>query len=227
MFPIRDSIRARRAPVVTVLLIVLNIVGFVLEMERGADVEVFVTRYGVVPARLAWAAETGRWLEMGTVFSSMFLHGDVLHLLGNTWFLWIFGDNVEDRFGRVGFFAFYLACGVAAAAAQVAMDPASTVPMIGASGAIAGVLGAYMRLYPGARVLAVVPFFILYFIEVRALVFLGVWFGVQLLSSWLGAGGVAWWAHIAGFAAGLAVALFVPQRAVTPRPPHPRVRRRR
>ncbi|MFN7145274.1 MAG: rhomboid family intramembrane serine protease [Myxococcota bacterium] len=228
MFPIRDSIRARRRPVATVLLILLNIVGFVLEMGAGPEIEAFVTRFAVVPDRLVAAARAGAWLpEVATVFTSMFLHADILHLAGNVWFLWIFGDNVEDRFGRVGFVAFYVACGVAAAFSQVAMDPTSAVPMVGASGAIAGVLGAYLRLYPGARVLAVVPIFLfLHFLEVRAIVFLGVWFAIQVGSSLLGVTGVAWWAHIAGFAAGLLLALFVPRRVTTARRPSPRVRRR-
>jgi membrane associated rhomboid family serine protease len=208
MFPIRDSLRARRAPLVTLALLVLNLLGFAYEVQSGPAMEVVVTRFGVVPDRLIEALDAGRWVELGTVFSSMFLHGDLFHLLGNCWFLWIFGDNVEDRLGRAGFLAFYLVCGVAAAASQVAMDPTSGIPMIGASGAIAGVLGGYLRLYPGARVLAVLPiFFFLHFFEVRAIVFLGVWFGVQVVSSLFGASGVAWWAHIAGFVAGVVLTL--------------------
>lgn len=228
MFPIRDSIRARRFPLVSAILIALNVAAFLVELQVGEGMQDLVTRWGVVPARVLEGLARGDVLELATVLSSMFLHGDLLHLLGNLWFLWIFGDNVEDRLGHVGFLAFYLVCGVAAAASQVAMDPGSTLPMVGASGAIAGVLGAYLRLFPGARVLAVVPIFVfLHFLEVRAVVFLGVWFLIQVGSSLLGATGVAWWAHIAGFVAGLALSLLVPSRPSVARPRDPRVRRRR
>ncbi len=228
MIPIRDDIRPSRAPVVTVLLIVLNVAVFGWQMGLGAGTEAAVIRLAVVPDRLVAAITAGLWFpQVGTVFTSMFLHGDLLHLLGNVWFLWIFGDNVEDRLGRLGFAGFYLLCGGAAAMSQVAAVPDSGVPMIGASGAIAGVLGAYLRFYPRARVLTVVPIFVfLHFMDIPALAFLGIWFVIQVMSSALGYAGVAWWAHMAGFAVGLVIALLVPTRPHAPRPPDPRVRRR-
>jgi membrane associated rhomboid family serine protease len=231
MFPIRDNIHPRRTPVVTWALIALNVAVFAWQVSLGADLEPTVMRLALVPTRLlgALAGQAPVLPQVGTVFTSMFLHGDILHLLGNMWFLWIFGDNVEDRFGRLGYLAFYFACGAVAAAAQVRMAPDSDLPMIGASGAIAGVLGAYLRFYPSARVLTLVPiFFFVQFIEVPAVVFLGLWFLLQFVSNALGDSGVAWWAHIAGFAAGIAFSFLVrgaaaPQR----RAPDPRVRVRR
>jgi membrane associated rhomboid family serine protease len=229
MFPIRDSIRASRAPVVTIAIIAVSVIVFGWQVSQGPDMDLAVMRYALVPGRLvaSFAGHGAPVVQLSTIFTSMFLHGDVLHLFGNMWFLWIFGDNVEDRLGRLGFLGFYLTCGVAAAASQVLMDPTTAVPMVGASGAIAGVLGAYMRLYPSARVLAVLPIFILYFIEVRAVVFLGLWFVLQVVSSFYGEGGVAWWAHIAGFATGLALSFLAPRRAVLYRPTDPRLRRQR
>ena len=159
--------------------------------------------YGVVPARL----------DIVSVFTSMFLHGGWGHFLGNMLFLWIFGDNVEDRLGHARYVVFYLLCGVAAVAAHVYMNPSSTIPTIGASGAIAGVMGGYFVLYPHSRVLALVPLFIVFeVIEVPAILFLGLWFlmqffyGVGSMGARAGveAGGVAFWAHIAGFLAGMA-----------------------
>ena len=204
MIPLRDVIPSRTFPFFTVSFIVLNSVAFLFELslsERALDQFIFV--YGVVPARL----------NLISVFTSMFLHGGWAHFLGNMLFLWIFGDNVEDRLGHVRFVVFYLLCGAAAVVAHVFMNPASTVPTIGASGAIAGVMGAYFVLYPHSRVLALVPLFIVFeIVEVPAILFLGIWFlmqffyGVGSLGTGTGveAGGVAFWAHIAGFVAGMA-----------------------
>lgn len=229
MFPLRDSIQARRFPGVTIAVIVVNLAVFVHEVLLGAAAEPFVVQHAVVPARLLAAVAGDPRLDVTaqglTVLTSMFMHGDVLHFLGNMWFLWIFGDNVEDRFGHVGFLGFYLACGVAAAVSQVLLAPASAVPMIGASGAIAGVLGAYLRFYPSARVLSLVPIFVfVQLIEIPALVFLGLWFVVQILSSLSGMPGVAWWAHIAGFVAGLALSFLAAARADVQLRPPPRGR---
>jgi membrane associated rhomboid family serine protease len=169
--------------------------------------ERFIHVYGVVPARV----------DVLSVFTSMFLHAGWGHFLGNMLFLWIFGDNVEDRLGHMRYVAFYLLCGVAAVAAHVYMNPGSTIPTIGASGAIAGVMGGYFVLYPNSRVLALVPLFIVFeIIEVPAILFLGLWFlmqffygvGSMAVREGAEAGGVAFWAHIAGFVAG-AVAAFV------------------
>jgi membrane associated rhomboid family serine protease len=206
MIPLRDVIPSRTFPFFTVTFIVLNSVAFLFEISLPEDaLQTFLVTYGVVPARLDWL----------TVLTSMFLHGGWLHFLGNMLYLWIFGDNVEDRLGHGRYVLFYLACGAAAALAHVWMNPASTVPTIGASGAIAGVMGAYFVLYPHSRVLALVPLFIIWeMIEVPAILFLGLWFLMQFFSG-VGAvaeagvetGGVAFWAHVAGFVAGAAAVL--------------------
>lgn len=209
MFPLRDSIPSRRFPAVTLTLIVANVAVFLVQL---AVPEPAILRWALVPARVVAAVGGGGdpVAAAATLFTSMFLHGSLFHVGGNVWFLWVFGDNVEDRFGRLGFLVFYLCCGLVAGAAEVGFSPGSTVPVVGASGAIAGVLGAYIRFYPGARILAVVPIFIfLQFVEVPAAVFLGLWFVLQFVSQWLGAPGVAWWAHILGFGAGLVLS-FVP-----------------
>jgi membrane associated rhomboid family serine protease len=204
MIPLRDVIPSRTFPFFTVTFIVLNSIAFLYELSLpDRTLEQFIFVYGVVPARL----------DLLSVFTSMFLHGGWAHFLGNMLFLWIFGDNVEDRLGHARFVVFYLLCGAAAVVAHVYMNPASMVPTIGASGAIAGVMGAYFVLYPHSRVLALVPLFIVFeVIEVPAILFLGIWFlmqffyGVGSLGGGTGveAGGVAFWAHIAGFLAGMA-----------------------
>ena len=209
MFPISDVIPSRTTPVITVTLIALNALAWLYELQLDDyDLELLVRYYGVVPAAFAWS----------DLLSSMFLHAGWTHFLGNMLFLWIFGDNVEDRLGHVGYLLFYLACGALAAMAQVFVSPSSTVPMIGASGAIAGVMGAYFVLYPHSRVLAVVFFvFIFDVIEIPAIFFLGVWFLMQLFSG-VGSvvdaaeGGIAFMAHVGGFAAGAAAGLYARAR---------------
>jgi membrane associated rhomboid family serine protease len=207
MFPVSDVIPSRTTPYVTVGLIALNAFAFLYEWQMtDRELHRFVLQYGVVPAYFSFAS----------VFTSMFLHSGWLHFGGNMLYLWIFGDNVEDRFGHVGFLVFYLFCGTVAVLGQVAMNPYSLVPMIGASGAIAGVMGAYFVLYPHSRVLtAVFIFFFLDLVEIPAIFFLGVWFLMQLFNGVgsIGAqasmgGGVAFWAHIAGFVTGLAFGAF-------------------
>lgn len=235
MIPIRDSLRSRRVPVVTLALILANVGVFaaqVLATDTGLPVE-----HALVPARLyaslggpigSGVDVRGAPREVFTVLSAMFMHGGLGHLLGNMWFLWIFGDNVEDRFGRSGFLGFYLIAGVAAAASQFAAEPTSAIPMIGASGAVAGVLGAYLRLYPRARVLTVIPVFVfLHFTELPAALFLVFWFAVQIVSSLLSVAGVAWWAHIAGFVVGLLLSFAAPGGTPAPRRPAPPRRRGR
>ena len=207
MIPLRDVIPSRTFPFFTISFIVLNSVAFLFELSlSGPALDQFIRIYGVVPARL----------DAVSVFTSMFLHGDWGHFLFNMLFLWIFGDNVEDRLGHVRFVLFYLLCGAAAAGAHVFMNPASTVPTIGASGAIAGVMGAYFLLYPHSRVLALVPLVIIFeIVEVPAILFLGIWFlmqfvygvGSMAVRQGVEAGGVAFWAHIAGFVAGMASVL--------------------
>jgi len=206
MFPVSDVIPSRTTPFVTVGLIALNALVFLYELLLPrADLQLFTFIYGVVPARF----------DPVTLLTSMFIHGGWLHLLGNMLYLWIFGDNVEDRLGHAGFLIFYVACGSAAALGQIAVSPDSTVPMVGASGAIAGVMGAYFVLYPHSRVLTIV--FLLFFmdmVEIPAILFLGFWFIKEVFSGVgsLGAaslnGGVAVWAHVAGFATGAIVGLF-------------------
>ena len=215
MIPLRDVIPSRTFPFFTVTFIVLNSVAFLFEQSlSNRALEQFVYTYGVVPASL----------DVPTLFTSMFLHSGWAHFLGNMLFLWIFGDNVEDRLGHIRFVFFYVLCGVAAAAAHVYMNPASKLPTIGASGAIAGVMGGYFVLYPQSRVLALVPLFIIWeVIEVPAILFLGLWFlmqfflgvGSMAVKSGVETGGVAFWAHIAGFVVGMGgvLALRKPSRA--------------
>jgi membrane associated rhomboid family serine protease len=203
MIPLRDIIPSRTTPVVTISLIALNILVFVYELSLGRAVDAFTLYWGLVPVAFSWV----------TVFTSMFLHGGLLHVAGNMLYLWIFGDNVEDRMGHGRFLVFYLLCGVAAALAQTITAPDSVVPMVGASGAIAGVMGAYFVLYPKSRIVTLIPlFFFFQVIEVPAILFLGIWFLMQFVSG-LGSivtvaggqsgGGVAFWAHVAGFVAGI------------------------
>jgi len=217
MFPVRDTLRPRSRPTVTWTLIALSVAAFVAMSSLQAGLfERLTLTYGLVPARLSFADPAG-WLRLGT---SIFLHGGWFHLISNMWTLFIFGDNVEDRIGHGRFLAFYLASGVVAGLAHVALTPGSTLPTIGASGAIAGVLGAYFVLFPSARVLTVVPLiFLPWLIEIPAFIYLGVWILSQLSSGLLSLGaagdfgGIAWWAHIGGFVFGaLAVRLVAPRR---------------
>jgi membrane associated rhomboid family serine protease len=225
VIPLRDANPTQRRPVVTIALILACVGAFAYELwlqTSGGDValERLIRTNGLVPAELTAAlAGTGRIQladEIRSVFTSMFLHGGWIHLIGNMLYLWIFGNNVEDRFGRLGFLAFYLLGGVAAAASQVLISPDSEVPVIGASGAIAAILGAYIVLYPRARVLSLVFLGFFYqLLQVPAIVVLGLWFILQLIDgvASLGVassgGGVAIFAHIGGFAAGAAIGLVV------------------
>jgi membrane associated rhomboid family serine protease len=226
MFPLRDDIPAERTPYVNYCLIAINAGAWLYEVALGAQAQaLFITAWGLVPLRLFssewWALDpTG---QAGALVAHMFLHGSWMHAIGNIWFLWIFGDNVEGRLGHGRYLLFYLLCGLGAAAAQVLVSPASRIPMVGASGAISGVLGAYLLLFPGARVLAVIPIFIfLHLIQVPAWIFVGLWAAVQLLQGALSlggpdTGGVAWWAHIGGFAVGFAWIVRSPKLRRPPR----------
>ena len=203
MIPLRDVIPSRTTPYITVTIIVLNAAAWLFEVAMRPDLlPSFLQVYGVVPAHFF----------PPTLITSMFLHGSWMHVIGNMWYLWIFGDNVEDRVGHGRFIVFYLLCGIAAAVGQIAMDPSSTLPTIGASGAIAGVMGAYFVLYPHSRVLTLVPLIVFWeVIELPAILFLGVWFVMQLFSAGAiavtagnsGGGGVAFAAHVAGFLTGV------------------------
>jgi membrane associated rhomboid family serine protease len=203
MIPLRDVIPSRTTPFITVTIIGLNAIAWFYELLLPRDVlPLFLQVYGVVPANFS----------VSTLISSMFLHGSWMHVIGNMWYLWIFGDNVEDRMGHGRFIVFYLLCGIVAALGQVAMDPASTLPTIGASGAIAGIMGAYFVLYPQSRVLTLIPLFFYFEIfELPAIFLLGFWFLMQLFSAGAIAvtsnsdsGGVAFVAHVAGFLCGVA-----------------------
>jgi membrane associated rhomboid family serine protease len=206
MLPLRDVIPSRTTPYVTVTIIILNALAWFYEISMPRDqLSVFLQLFGVVPAAFSTP----------TLLTSMFLHGSWSHVIGNMWYLWIFGDNVEDRLGHGRFIVFYLLCGTVAAFGQILMDPQSTLPTIGASGAIAGVMGAYFVLYPHSRVLTLIPLIIFWeIIELPAIMLLGFWFLMQLFSAGAiavtastGGGGVAFMAHVAGFVMGM-VAVF-------------------
>jgi len=213
MIPLRDDNPTDSTPVVTIALIVICVLAFLWQQTLGQIAGAkAVYSLGVIPAVLFDIKELPAALALIpaelTIFSSMFLHGGWMHLIGNMLYLWIFGDNIEDTFGRKRFFIFYLLCGIAAALAQTLMNTSSEIPMIGASGAISGVLGAYLLLYPRAHVLVVIPLGIfLHTTRLPAMVVLGFWFVIQLVSSF-GAGsggGVAFMAHVGGFVAGMAL----------------------
>jgi membrane associated rhomboid family serine protease len=225
MIPIRDTIRARRWPVVNYAVIALCVWAYGLELAGQENIDTLFETYALTPATFMKSVarhgvfELAQWKPLVT---SMFLHGGLLHLAGNMLFLWIFGDNVEDRFGHVGYALFYLVGGIAAAGTHVLADPTSTVATVGASGAIAAVMGAYMLLYPGARIESLVIVFIFVrVISVPAFVWLGLWFVFQVISGSTnahaaGEGGVAWFAHIGGFAFGAAVVLLLGMRGERP-----------
>ena len=216
MIPLRDNVPSRRFPLVTYGIIAANVMVFWHEIQLGAGLDRFVSAFGLVPARLHSShAPLARFLP---VLTSMFVHGGLMHLIGNMLFLHIFGDNVEDRIGHVRFLLFYLGCGAVAALLQTAMLPHSPLPMVGASGAIAGVTGAYFVFYPRARVSMLVPIFLFWeVVQVPAVAFLLLWFAMQLAYGMMSlgggqSGGVAWWAHIGGFAAGAVAALLLQPR---------------
>ncbi|HUJ72757.1 MAG TPA: rhomboid family intramembrane serine protease [Verrucomicrobiae bacterium] len=219
MIPLRDDRPTRTISFVTVGIIILNALVFWHELSLGGPrrVESFFATFALTPAYLTHAPSADSYL---TVFTSMFLHGGWLHIIGNMWYLWIFGRNVEDAVGHFAFVVFYLLCGIAAAAAQVAISPDSTVPMIGASGAISGVLGAYLVLLPRARVLVLFPIWIFWRIfYVPAMLMLVLWFAMQLLSGLAVRGmdvngGVAFWAHVGGFIAGMLLIPLFKKRSV-------------
>jgi membrane associated rhomboid family serine protease len=221
MIPLKDSTPRSTAPVVTAALIVINTLAFLYELTLPERLEqAFFMSYAMVPARLTHLLTAHAPLDVTLLpfLTSMFLHGGWLHLIGNMWFLWVFGDNVEDRLGHFSYLVFYLVCGIGAGLAHVVMNLGSRVPSLGASGAISGVLGAYIMLYPGARVLTLMPLIIFWFtVEIPAFIVLGWWFLIQFLSgiSSVGArssGGTAWWAHIGGFLLGVGLVKIWPQR---------------
>lgn len=224
MIPLRDDVPSRRYPFINTLLIAINVAAWLYELTLGQRLSGFIQIYGVIPAEYTHPALLSALRDPQLFFvdrvipivTSMFLHGGWFHVIGNMLYLYIFGDNVEDRMGHSRYLVFYLLCGLAAGGAHVVSDPSSAVPSIGASGAVAGILGAYLMLYPGARVRVLLPVFVfLYVVEVPALFFLGFWLLQQFLYGTLTldmptaqTGGVAWWAHIGGFAAGAVLIWF-------------------
>jgi len=223
MIPLRDSNPSGTRPVVTIVIIAVNVLAFLYEVALGSHLDRFILHYGLLPGLV-----TGEYRIPGfglteiawRFLTTMFLHAGWIHVVGNMWYLWIFGDNIEDRLGHVGFLLFYLAGGVAASFFHVFTNPDSLVPTVGASGAIASVLGAYLVCFPRARVTTFVPiFFLPMFFDFPAVFVLGFWFIVQLFSgaASLGvptqvSGGVAWWAHIGGFVTGMVLIRILPAR---------------
>ena len=254
MFPLKDDVKSQATPVVNLTLIAACVLAFVVQMNSPDGL---VHEFGMIPARVSHPdadivttqmrlvqPQSGvqevpvqlplprpRFHPYTTLLSCIFLHGSFMHLAGNLWFLWVFGDNVEDRLGPGGYLLFYLGSGIAASLTHFAFQPGSPVPTIGASGAVAGVMGAYMLMYPHARVTTLVPlFFILQIMIIPAPIFLGIWFVIQLLQGSFSMGdaqaaGVAWWAHAGGFAFGFAVAWML-KKEEPPTQPYVRVIRR-
>jgi hypothetical protein len=216
MIPLRDDIPASRFPIVTIALIVLNTLVFLQELALGSRLNDFILNWAVVPIRYTDHSVGSHFSLMEQAipfFSSMFLHGGWIHLIGNMWTLWIFGDNVEDRLGHGKYLLLYLLSGLAAGALHVVTNASSGLPTIGASGAVAGVMGAYMRFFPTARVHTVIPpFFFGPIFDLPAVIFLGWWLLLQFFNGALSLsardnfGGVAWWAHVGGFFCGMIMA---------------------
>lgn len=210
MIPIRDTIESKRYPIANNIIIAANVLSYLIQLAQGDRINQFIITYGLVPARYS-VPEIASYFTFGQqafpFFSYMFVHGGFWHILGNMWSLYIFGDNVEDRLGPVRYLVFYLLCGFSSGLSHLFLNWHSQIPTIGASGAIAGVMGAYFLLYPRARILTLIPiFFIPYFMELPAFFFLAVWFIFQFISaagSPAHGGGVAWWAHIGGFVFGI------------------------
>ncbi len=222
MIPLRDENPSGTFPWMIIGIISANVLAFFYELGLGPELQPFLMVYGLVPVKVTYFGQIPG-LELRDVvvpfFTSMFLHGGWFHLIGNMWFLWIFGDNIEDRLGHGRFLLFYLLCGIGASVAHIAFNPESGIPSIGASGAIAGVLGAYMISFPMARVVTLVPlFFFLEVLYLPAFLFLFYWFFIQLFNGTLAialsaqtGGGVAWWAHIGGFITGVVLVLLFPK----------------
>lgn len=213
MIPLKDLNPTRNFPIVNVTIIVINVLVFLYEFAIGHRVEALFASFAVIPYDVSSAIQTGRF-DVAVVlplFTSMFLHGGWMHLIGNMLYLWIFGDNIEDIMGRGRYVVFYLLCGIAASVTHIFIAPTSAIPTVGASGAISGVLGAYLLLFPRAKVVTLIPIFM--FVQVArlpAIFILGFWFVMQFFNGLAslgfesaGMGGVAWWAHIGGFVAGM------------------------
>ncbi len=221
-FPLKDENPTTRPPIVTIGLMVICVLVFLLEIASGQQgMQQIIYQFGLIPSVLLGLNELPPNLDVipagATLITSMFLHGGWMHLIGNMWFLWIFGNNIEDELGHGRFLLFYLISGLGAAALQIIIGPNSDIPMVGASGAISGVLGAYMVLYPRAKILTLVFLgFFITMMRITAIWFLGIWFGMQLLYGLASAGGtgggIAWWAHIGGFLAGVGLLYILRQK---------------
>jgi len=233
MIPIKDDIPSQSYPIVNVTLIIINIIAFIYELSLGEELQNLFNEYGIIPLKYFYEGienVDGTVIYFSTyeriipIFTSMFLHGGWLHLISNMLYLWIFGDNVEDRMGHFRYLVFYILCGVAAAFAHIITNQNSEIPTIGASGAIAGVLGGYLILYPFARIIVIFPiFFFLQLLKLPALLVLGFWFITQIFQGTLSlnvessaSGGVAWWAHIGGFIFGLIAINFFQKQSRKP-----------
>lgn len=210
MIPLRDTTPARNYPIVNTAIIAVNAVVYCLQLLQGPEIDRFIYIYGLVPARYSVAPIAAYFTtsqQLISLVSFMFLHGSFWHILGNMWSLYIFGDNVEDHLGPIRYALFYLLCGITSGLSHLILNMNSNLPTIGASGAIAGVMGAYFILHPRSKILTLIPiFFIPYFINIPAYIFLGLWFLFQFINaagSQAGAGGIAWWAHIGGFIFGM------------------------
>ena len=224
MIPIRDEIKTHRTPIINYALIAINVLVFLWMFLNSHRLEGIFNQYALIPANLQDGIDLG---DINDFFTSMFMHGSWMHLIGNMLYLWIFGDNIEDRLGHIGYLIFYLAGGIAAGLLQVAVNPSSQIPMVGASGAIAAVLGAYLVMYPNSRVYTFIP--IGFFARLRlvpAIVVLGLWFLLQLFNG-IGSigvpdqGGTAYFAHIGGFIFGLLIGYLFKKRGRQPQPAPP------
>lgn len=222
MIPLRDKARARRLPLVTNLLIIANIYIFLQEILLGPELKNVIHRFAVIPSAYLYPVT---WTLSQTIanssalVSSLFLHGGWIHLLGNMWYLWIFGDNVEDKLGHFKFLIFYILCGLIGNLAHIVANMNSNLPALGASGCISGVLGAYLLLFPRAKIVALLPVFIFWTVaEIPAFFFLCIWFLIQFMNGFFILPGsresaaIAWWAHIGGFAGGFIIALRMRKR---------------
>lgn len=233
MFPLRDNIFRRHFPLVTWLIICVNVAIYTMESSLGQDAAMqLMDRFAIIPARYGHDGSfLGLQLPIADylpLLTSMFLHGSWLHVLGNMWFLYLFGASVEDRMGGLWYFSFYILCGLAAGLIYIYFDLGSTEPSLGASGAIAGVMGAYLVLFPAARIVTLIILIIIpFFVDLPALLFIGIWFYLQVLLESVSAsspgmgGGIAWWAHIGGFVAGMLLIAPFRVKGLLHRPPYP------
>ncbi len=216
MIPLRDTVPSRTFPIVTIFLIVINVFIFFFEVSLGPNLEKLLFTYGLIPKKYFLVSHLNRYTPF---FTAMFLHGGWIHVLGNMWYLWIFGDNVEDAMGHRRFLLFYILCGITAGLTHIYTHPSSSLPTIGASGAVSGVMGGYFVLFPHARITTLLPvFFFITIVQIPAVFFLFFWFMMQFFNGAFSVvsphafSGVAWWAHIGGFIWGIILVLIFRKR---------------